>query len=183
MVYILLGNGFEETEALVPTDLLRRAGIEVCLVALDEGRLVTGANAITVKADCTIEDIQMQHLEMLILPGGLGGVKEISNSKAALSLIEQVHEQGKWLCAICAAPSILAKLGLLNGKDAVCFPSFREKLDGATYIETQDVVVTGNIITAKAAGSSFAFGHALITALKGEERAQKVLDAVYYPPK
>lgn len=179
MVCILLGTGFEEAEALVPADMLRRANIDVCMAGVD-GIDITGAHHITVKADCAVADVNVDELELLFLPGGLGGVDAIKSSPAAMELIRQAHEKGVKLAAICAAPTILAELGYLNGKKAVCYPSMLDRLTGADTTHGQHVVVDGNIITGEAAGSAFTFGFKLIEVLKGAEKAKKVCDSVYY---
>lgn len=179
MVCILLGTGFEEAEALVPADMLRRANIDVCMAGVD-GIDITGAHHITVKADCAVADVNVDELELLFLPGGLGGVDAIKSSPTAMELIRQAHEKGVKLAAICAAPTILAELGYLNGKKAVCYPSMLDRLTGADTTHGQHVVVDGNIITGEAAGSAFTFGFKLIEVLKGAEKAKKVCDSVYY---
>lgn len=179
MVCILLGTGFEEAEALVPADMLRRAGIPVCLAGVDS-MSVTGAHDITVKADCAVTDVNVDKLELLFLPGGLGGVDAIKSSPAAMELIRQAHEKGIKLAAICAAPTILAELGYLEGKKAVCYPSMLDQLTGADTTHGQHVVVDGNLITGEAAGSAFTFGFKLIEVLKGTENAKKVCNSVYY---
>lgn len=179
MVCILLGTGFEEAEALVPADMLRRAKIPVCMAGVD-GMEITGAHDITVKADCALADVNVDELELLFLPGGLGGVDAIKSSPAAMDLIRQAHDKGIKLAAICAAPTILAELGYLEGKQAVCYPSMLDQLTGADTTHGQHVVVAGNIITGEAAGSAFTFGFKLIEALKGAEKAKKVCDSVYY---
>ena len=179
MVCILLGTGFEEAEALVPADMLRRAKVPVCMAGVD-GMNVTGAHDITVAADCSVADVNVDELELLFLPGGLGGVDAIKSSPAAMELIRQTHEKGIKLAAICAAPTILAELGYLDGKQAVCYPSMLDQLTGADTAHGQHVVVDGNIITGEAAGSVFTFGFKLIEVLKGTEKAKKVCDSVYY---
>ena len=178
MVYILLGTGFEEAEALVPADLLRRADIPVALVGVD-GLSVTGSHGITVAADCSLEQVDRKELELLFLPGGLGGVAAIKASAAAMDLISFTANSNRPIAAICAAPTILAELGLLKGKRAVCFPTLQHKLTGAQVQADCPVVVDGNIITGEAAGSAFPFGLKLIEVLRGAETAQKIHDSVY----
>lgn len=179
MVCILLGTGFEESEALVPADMLRRARIDVCLAGVD-GMEITGAHEITVKADRSVADVKVDELDLLFLPGGLGGVDAIKSSPAAMDLIRLAYEKGIKLAAICAAPTILSELGYLDGKRAVCYPSMLEQLTGADTTHGLHVVQDGNIITGEAAGSAFTFGFKLIEVLKGEEKAKKVCDSVYY---
>ena len=179
MVAILLGNGFEESEAIVPADLLRRAGVEVSLTALD-GTEVKSSHNITVKADTTLSALDVDKLELLFLPGGLGGVEAIQNCPAALKLVRAVYDKGKYLSAICAAPTILGALGLLNGRKAVCYPGMEDGLIGADVQKGCGVVVDGSLITGEAAGSAFDFGLKLVELLKGSAAAQQVKNAVHY---
>ena len=179
MVYILLGSGFEEAEALVPADLLRRADIPVALVGVD-GMSVTGSHGITVTADCTLDQVVWDELELLFLPGGLGGVDAIRSSSAAMELIRRTHGAGRWLAAICAAPTILADLGMLEGRQAVCFPTLQHKLTGAQVCSSSPVVADGNLITGEAAGSAFPFGLKLVEVLRGPQAAQAIHDSIHY---
>lgn len=179
MVCILLGTGFEEAEALVPADLLRRAGIPVALVGVD-GRSVTGSHAITVAADCTLDEVDPEAVELVMLPGGLGGVAAMTASGQAVELIRQAHARGIPLAAICAAPTLLAKLGLLEGRNAVCYPGMESQLTGALPQPGARVVEDGPILTGQAAGSAFDFGLKLIEVLRGPQAAQTVRHAIHY---
>lgn len=179
MVAILLGKGFEEAEAIVPADLLRRAGVEVRLVAL-EGRAVEGSHGITVQADLTLSEVNPDELEMLMLPGGLGGVAAIQNSLGALALIDQAYARGVYLAAICAAPTILARVGILDRRSAVCYPGMEDEMGSAVVDKGASVVVDGHIITGRAAGSAFDFGLRLVSVLKGPNAAEDVRNAVHY---
>lgn len=178
MVYLLLGNGFEEAEAIIPCDLLRRAGIAVQLVGVD-ARSVTGGHGITLTADCTLRELNPAEAEMLILPGGLGGVQTLHDSPEVCALIRTVAASGGYLAAICAAPTLLAELGLLTGCRAVCYPGMEAELDGAVVCSTP-AVTDGKRITGRAAGSAFDFALALICALRGEQAAQRVAEAIVY---
>ncbi len=179
MVYILLGEGFEEAEAIVPGDLLRRAGLEVAYVGL-EGPAVTGSHGITVTADLTLEQVDAQKMEMLVLPGGLGGVASIQMDLFATALIQKAYAQGCWLGAICAAPSILANLGMLDRRRAACHPCVWDEMGSAAVDREAQVVVDGRIVTAQAAGAAYPFGLKLVEVLKGPEEAQKIADAILY---
>lgn len=179
MVAILLGSGFEEAEAIIPADLLRRAGVKVVLTAL-EGTEVKGSHGITVKADTALSEIDPEGLDLLFLPGGLGGVEAIQSCPAALELVRAVYDKGKYLAAICAAPTILGTMGLLEGRKAVCYPGMENGLIGAAAQKGQGVVTDGNLITGEAAGSAFDFGLKLVELLKGSTAAQQVRDAVHY---
>lgn len=179
MVYILLGEGFEEAEAIVPGDLLRRAGVEVAYVGL-ESPVVTGSHGIPVTADLTLEQADPQNMEMLVLPGGLGGVASIQMDLFATALIQKAYDQGCWLGAICAAPSILANLGMLDGRRAACHPCVREEMGAALVDRDAQVVVDGRIVTAQAAGAAYPFGLKLVEVLRGPEEAGRIADAILY---
>lgn len=178
MVCFLLGTGFEEAEALVPVDLMRRANIPVCLAGVD-GAVITGAHGIAVTADCPLSEVKRQELELVVLPGGLGGVAAIRASAEAMDLIRWAHDNGVRLAAICAAPTILSDLGMLDGRRAVCYPSMKAQM--TTVLPSDDSVVEdGPFITAEAAGSAFEFGFQLIKALRGTEAAEQVSRAIYF---
>lgn len=179
MVYILLGEGFEESEAIVPADLLRRAGTEVALVGLD-GPEVAGSHGITVKADVTLEQVDAESMEMLILPGGLGGVASIQMDLFATALIQKAHDRGCWLAAICAGPSILAHMGILDRRRAACNPCVWDEMGSAAVEKGKQVVVDGRIVTAEAAGAAFLFGLKLVEILKGADAAEQVRNGVLY---
>lgn len=178
MVYLLLANGFEEAEALVTADLLRRAEVEVKLVGLDS-LTVTGAHGITVTADCLLTDTE-EAAEMVILPGGMGGVNNIMADPDALVLVRRTARQGGYVAAICAAPTILAHLELLDGREAVVYPGMEDEMGPAVVKKGQSVVCDGKIITAEAAGSAFEFGLKLAEVLKGADAAKQVKESVYY---
>lgn len=179
MVYLLLADGFEEAEALVTADLLRRADIPVTLAGL-EGREITGGHGIRVAADAALEEVDVEKLEMLILPGGLGGVEAIQMNLFALGLIQQAAEKGAYVAAICAAPTILAGLTLLDRRRAVCYPGMEDQMYSAVVQKGRPVVTDGRFITGEAAGSVFDFALTLIEALRGRDAAEKVRQSVYY---
>lgn len=179
MVAILLAEGFEEIEALVPADLLRRAGIDVNLVGVD-GRTVTGGHGITVQADVTLQGIRAEELEMLVLPGGGTGVRNLQANLNVLTLIQKAEQGGIWVAAICAAPIILAHLGLLDRRQGVCYPGLADEMGSTVLHPSKLVVVDGRMITAQAAGSAYEFGLALISVLAGESRAEEVCHAIHY---
>lgn len=179
MVVILLGAGFEEAEALVPADLMRRAGLDVVLTSL-HGDEVTGSHGITVHVDRKLTRVDQKLVEMVVLPGGLGGVKSILSDTNALDFILAVHRDGGKVAAICAAPTILAKLGLLSGKKAVVYPGMEDQLGDAIPQTGAPVVVDDPIITGEAAGSSFDFGLKLVEVLKGKAVADQIRNGVHY---
>ena len=172
MIYVFLADGFEETEAIAPIDMLRRAKKEVVTVGVT-GKIVTSSHGVPVTADITQDEIQLNdHLEMIVLPGGMPGTL---NEEA----ITYCAEQNRYLTAICAAPSILGHRGLLNGKHAVCYPGFESALTGAE-VGTEGVVQDGNIITARGAGVAIDFGLALVAALCGAEKSAEIRKGIVY---
>lgn len=179
MVYILLAPGFEEAEALVPADLLRRAGVEAALAAL-EGELVPGGHGITVKADLALDQVDLDRAEMIVLPGGGVGVKNLGADPRVEELVREAVRRDIWVAAICAAPTLLGRWGLLQGKRAICYPGMEDQLSGARVQPSPGVVADGKIITGRAAGSAFEFGLSLIEALADEEKAGDIRDSVCY---
>ena len=179
MVYVLLAPGFEEAEALVPVDLLRRANVETATVSLT-GEPVPGSHGITVTADLVMDQVDLDRAEMVVLPGGGPGYKNLGADPRVEQLVRRAVERDIWVAAICAAPTLLGKWGLLEGKQAVCYPGMESGLTGAQARMDQGVVVDGRIITGRAAGSAIDFGLALAEALKGPDEAGKVRDAIYY---
>lgn len=178
MVYILLAPGFEEAEALVPADLLRRANIETALVSLD-GAPVPGSHGITVAADVTLDKLDRSKADMVVLPGGPGH-KKLGEDSRVERLVRETADQGRWVAAICAAPTLLGGWGLLKGKDAVCYPGMESGLASARTKMDQSVVVDGKIITGRAAGSAFDFGLTLVEVLAGKEAADKIRGGIHY---
>ncbi len=178
-VYVFLAEGFEEIEAVATIDLLRRAGLAVVTVAVGDSREVAGAHHVPIVADQALADIAPAGADAFVLPGGLPGVTNLGASDTLRRIIAEAHQAGKVIGAICAAPSILGQLGLLEGKVATCYPSFEPQLGG--YIPTSEgVAVAGNIITARSAGVTFEFALALITALLDADTAKAVASAVIY---
>lgn len=173
MVYVLLGTGFEETEAITPIDLLRRAGVEVTTVGLN-GKTVVGSHKIPVVADTTIEETGFENLEMIMLPGGLGGVASCRACPAALDALKNAWNAGKLVSAICAGPTVLADLGIPEGLNATCYPGCEGQMGGARMVADAAVVEDGRLITGTSAGCAVPFGLALIKALKGQAEADRI---------
>jgi len=172
MVYMLLGTGFEETEAIAPLDLLRRAGVEVRTVGLN-GKVIYGSHGIGVEADIDIHQLDLTDLEMIILPGGLGGVASIRACRAAMDAVSFAWRSGKYTAAICAGPTVLADLGITDGKNATCYPGCEGQMGSANMISAA-AVTDGRLITGTSAGCAVPFGLALIAALKGQTEADRI---------
>lgn len=173
MVYVLLGTGFEETEAIAPVDLLRRAGVEVTTVGIN-GKIVKGSHGIGVEADMTLEEADFSDLEMIVLPGGLGGVASCRASKAAMDALAKAWQDGKLVAAICAGPTVLADLGITDGKTCTCYPGCEGGMGNAIMAENAAAVQDGRLITGTSAGCAIPFGLKLIEALKGPEAAEAI---------
>ena len=176
MVYVLLGTGFEEIEALTPVDLLRRAGVEVRTVGLN-GKIVYGSHAIGVEADMTIDRLDTAGAQMIVLPGGLGGVASARGSREAMDALRFAWENGKYVAAICAGPTVLADLQITDGLNATCYPTCKEKMGKANYVPDVPCIRDGRVITGTSAGCAVPFGLALVEALKGETVAKAVAEA------
>lgn len=172
MVYVLLGTGFEEVEAIAPIDLMRRAGIQVLTVGVD-GKAITGSHGITVEADITLDQMDLTDLEMIVLPGGLGGVATARSSQAALDALRFAYENDKYVAAICAGPTVLAELGIIGARKATCYPGCEGGMGDANILEAA-CVTEGKLITGASAGCAIPFALALIEALKGKETAAQV---------
>lgn len=178
MVYLFMADGFEEVEGLTVVDLVRRAGIELKTVSI-MGRIeVTGAHGIEVKADCLFEDMK-EPAEMLILPGGVPGTPNLKAHKGLQQLICKSAEQGIYLAAICAAPTVYGELGLLKGKKATCYPGLENGLLGAEVVY-DNVAADGNFITSRGVGTAIDFSLKLVELLKNKAEADKIAKAIVY---
>ena len=177
MVYILLGTGFEEVEALAPLDLMRRAGIEVLTVGIN-GATVYGGHSIGIAADISVEEMDLTDLDMIVLPGGLGGVASVRACPAAMDALKFAWDNGKYVAAICAGPTVLADLGITDGKQVTCYPGCETGMGSAQVLPGRAVVRDGKLITGTSAGCAIPFGLALIEVLKGESAAKTVADAI-----
>ena len=173
MVYMLLGTGFEETEAVAPLDLLRRAGVEVRTVGIN-GKIVYGSHKIGIEADITLEELPLSQIDMIVLPGGLGGVASIRASQEALKAVKYAWEHDRFVAAICAGPTILADLGITDGKNATCYPGCEVQMGNASILREKACVRDGKVITGTSAGCAVPFGLALVEALKGKAVADTI---------
>lgn len=177
MIYVMLGTGFEEVEALTPVDLMRRAGMEVKTVGIN-GKIVYGSHKIGIEADLTLEELDPSDLEMVVLPGGLGGVASIRASEKTLEIVRNAYRENHFVAAICAGPTVLADLGITEGKNATCYPSCAGGMRNAQMVQNAAVVRDGNVITGTSAGCAVKFALALIEALRGEAAAQEIREQI-----
>lgn len=176
MIITLLANGFEEIEALTPVDVLRRAGLDVKTCSIGE-KAVMGAHGIAIFADLSPSEINPADVDMLILPGGMPGATNLDASPLTDALIESVLSKGGRLAAICAAPLVLGRRGLLKGKNATCYPGFESELSGAN-VTGEGVVTDGNITTAKGMGVALDFALELVCLTVGEGKAREISSAI-----
>lgn len=177
MVYMLLGTGFEETEAIAPLDLLRRADIPVMSVGLN-GKIVYGSHGIGIEADITLEEMDLTDLEMIVLPGGLGGVASCRACEQAMNALAFAWENGKYVAAICAGPTVLADLHITDSKNTTCYPGCESGMGSAIVAENAACIRDGKLITGTSAGCAIPFGLALIEALKGAQAAKTVAEQI-----
>lgn len=175
MVYMLLGTGFEEVEAITPLDLLRRAGVQVLTVGIN-GKTVYGGHNIGIETDISLDEMDLTDVEMVVIPGGLGGVASIRASQKALDALRFARENKKFVAAICAGPTVLADLGITDGKEATCYPGCESSMGKAVVAQNAACVRDGHVITGTSAGCAVPFGLALVAALKGEEIANTVAE-------
>ena len=179
MVYVFLANGCEEIEALAPVDMLRRGGVEVTTVGVT-GKTVTGSHNISVNTDISLEEVKLNDIEAIVLPGGMPGTLNLEKNEKVQEIVEYAYDKKLLICAICAAPSILGHKGYLKDKKATCFRGFEDSFDGGEY--TGEVVTTcGNIITGKGCGAGIYFGLEILKNVKDEETMKKVFDSLQCP--
>lgn len=176
---MFFAEGTEEVEALAVIDILRRAGVAVRIVSVTGDKTVTGAHGIRVVADVLIEEVDFSKAAMLVLPGGLPGAYNLAAHEGLAEGIKRQYKAGKPLAAICAAPLVYGRMGLLKGKKATCYPGFEDDLKDATYTGSL-VEEDGLFITGKGPAAVFEFGHAIAARLVGEEKATDVTNGMLY---
>ena len=178
-VAVFFGTGYEEIEALTVVDILRRAGIETEMVSITGEKTVTSSHQITVAMDKVLREVDFEALDMIVLPGGMPGTKNLEACGPLMEQVDAFVAGGKMVAAICAAPSILGHRGFLKGKNACSFPSFESHLEGANVLK-QPAVTDGNIITGRGMGAAVPFALAILEKLAGEEVAQKMTETIVY---
>lgn len=177
MIYIFLADGFEEIEALTPVDVFRRANLPTTTVSIMESRTVMGSHNIPVTADKLFAEVDLSDADLLLLPGGMPGTKHLGECKKLCSAVTAHAAAGKPIAAICAAPSVLGKLGLLSGKVATCYPGFEDALIGATVSEKK-VVRDGNTVTAAGMGVALDFSLECLRLLGHADAANQIRKGV-----
>lgn len=178
-VYAFMAPGLEEVECLAVVDVLIRGGVEVNLVSVTDSLEVTGSHQVTLKADCLLKDVDWENGDVFFLPGGLPGTTNLGACEPLCSRLVKAYEGGKRLAAICAGPSVLGGLGLLEGKKATCYPGFEDRLTGAEYT-MQGVVTDGNVTTARGLGYALDLGLELLALLDSPEKAAAIKASIQY---
>lgn len=176
---VFLADGCEEVEALTPVDLLRRAGIEVVTVSITGSERVAGSHNIIFQADEVYREGIADTADVVILPGGLKGTQNLGAHAGVTQTVQKFFDSGKYIAAVCAAPSIFGQMGLLKGKNAVCYPSFEDKLIGANVCK-DEAVIDGNVITSRGMGTAIPFSLAIIEALLDREVSKKIGEQVVF---
>ena len=178
-ILVFLADGFEEIEAIIPVDVFRRANIKTVTVSISEISEVIGAHGIVLLADSVFSEIKSTEADVLFLPGGMPGTTNLAAHNGLKELLLSKQNTDTKIAAICAAPSVLGKLGLLAGKEAICYPGYEPQLLDAAISE-KPVVRDENIFTAKAAGKSFELAFALVEALKGKSIADEIKETIFW---
>lgn len=178
---VFFAEGYEEIEALTVVDLCRRAGIEVRMVSVDGSDMAVGSHGIGVRMDAALEQVDFDTLDMIVLPGGMPGTKNLESCGRLTEELDRFYEDGKWIAAICAAPSIFGHRGYLKGRKATCYPSFEKELTeaGATLTKT-GAAVDGKVITGQAMGGAIEFGLKIVEKLISPEAAKKLAESIVY---
>ncbi|MBO4928131.1 MAG: DJ-1/PfpI family protein [Clostridiales bacterium] len=179
-VTVFIADGTEESECIITVDLLRRAGIETELVSYNSSREVVTSHNVKIITDKAFDEASFEDSDMLFLPGGKKGVANLSVSENVLSAVKDQAQKGKYIAAVCAGPTILGQLGLLEGKNTTCFPGFEDKLEGANCTG-EGVVADGKILTGRGLGFSIDLAIKMIEVLEGEDTAQKIKKQIQHP--
>ena len=178
-VVVFLADGFEEIEGLTVVDLLRRAEIQVIMASIMGRESVTGAHGITVNADALAEEVDFSDADMVVLPGGMPGTLNLGKCTLVTDKVMEFFKEGKEVAAICAAPSVLGDLGILNGKAATSYPGFEERLTGAK-VSTNQVEADGNVTTSRGLGTAIPFALKLIEKLIDSKKAEEIKESIIY---
>ena len=176
---MFIATGYEEVEMLAVIDLARRAGIECDIISVTGEAVVESSHKVRLVADQLFEEVDPGTYDALVIPGGIPGTPNLGAHEGVCKALRQAAEDGRLVAAICAAPTVLGKLGLLEGKPATCYPGMEDKLLGANWQE-QPVVVDGNFVTSRGVGTAIAFALTLVTILKDEETAKSLANSIVY---
>ena len=178
-ICVFFADGYEEIEALTVVDILRRASIPVKMVSITEEKEVTSSHQITVKMDALLSEVDFDKVEMIVLPGGMPGTKNLEACETLMEQVDAFVKVGRPVSAICAAPSILGHRGHLKGKKACCYPSFEGHLEGAEVLKAPSVIAD-NIITGRGMGAAIPFALSILERYQGKDAAAEMADKIIY---
>ena len=178
-IAVFFANGYEEIEALTVVDLTRRAGIETWMVSITDEKAVTGSHGITVSMDRTLREVNFEEVDMIVLPGGMPGTLNLEACEPLMEKVKEFDADGKYISAICAAPTVFGHLGLLKGKKACCYPSMEDGLVGAE-VTFETTAVADHILTSRGMGTAIDFGLQIIARFQGREAADEMAAKIVY---
>lgn len=178
-IAVFFAEGYEEIEALTVVDICRRAGVEVQMVSVSGAKVVNSSHGVGVQMDMSFEEVNFDSLDMIVLPGGMPGTKNLEAHEGLMAQVDAFDRAGRYLAAICAAPSILGHRGILQGRKAGCYPGWEQHLTGAE-VSMDDATVDGHIITGRGMGCAIPFSLAIVAQLLGQEQADKVAESIVY---
>ena len=178
-ICIFLAEGMEEIEALTVVDICRRAKLDIQTVSITEDPWVTGSHRIKVQADTVFSEVDFETVDMIVLPGGMPGTTNLEACAPLMKKVEEFYEMGKYIAAICAAPSIFGHRGMLDGRCACCYPSFEEQLTGA-LVSKNPVEVSEHIITSRGMGTAIDFALCIVACISGQQCADEIKTAIIY---
>lgn len=178
-VGMMVANGYEEVEMLTVVDLLRRAGMTCDIISVTGKKELTSSHKVTVIADLLFEDADFDSYDALVIPGGMPGTTNLGAHAGVCEQLKKAYADGKLIAAICAAPTVFGKLGLLEGKKAICYPGMEDQLTGAR-VTYEPAVRDGNIITSRGMGTAIDFGLEILAYYEGREAAAELAEKVVY---
>ena len=178
-IAIFFATGYEEIEGLTVVDICRRCNIEIDMVSVTEETIVTGSHGISVKMDKLFSEVNFDEYDMLVLPGGMPGTKNLEAHEGLMKQVDAFFEKGKYIGAICAAPSVFGHRGILKGKNACCYPGFESHLEGAD-VSMNPVEMAGNVITSRGMGTAIPFALAIVGIFCGQEKADEMGKSIIY---
>jgi len=178
-IAVFFAEGYEEIEALTVVDICRRAGVEVQMVSVNGEKTVSGSHGIEARMDASFEEVDFDSLDMIVLPGGMRGTRNLEAHEGLMAQVDAFARAGRYLAAICAAPSILGHRGILQGRRAGCYPGFEDQLEGAS-VSMDDATVDGHVITGRSMGCAIPFSLAIVAQLLGQEQADKIAGDIVY---
>lgn len=178
-IAIFFATGYEEIEGLTVVDICRRCKIEIDMVSVTEEEMVTGSHGISVKMDKLFSEVNFEEYDMLILPGGMPGTRNLEAHEGLMAQVDAFFTAGKYIGAICAAPSVFGHRGILKGKNACCYPGFESHLEGAE-VSTNPVEMAGNVITSRGMGTAIEFALTIVSIYCGQEKADEMAKSIIY---